>query len=52
VKIKVKGISPKVPPTTYIGQRMKERRCGKVEQIITILPRMMDGNKTEVVNFA
>jgi hypothetical protein len=36
VKIIKCRVSPKVPPTTYVGQRMKERRCKGDEQIITI----------------
>jgi hypothetical protein len=35
-KIKVKGVSPKVTPTTYVGRRVKERRCERGERIITI----------------
>jgi hypothetical protein len=31
----VKGVSPNVPPTTYVGQRVKGRRSEGVEQIIT-----------------
>jgi hypothetical protein len=26
-KIRNERVSPKVPPTTYIGRRMKQRRC-------------------------
>jgi hypothetical protein len=29
-------VSPKVPSTTYIGRRIRGRRCERVEQIITI----------------
>jgi hypothetical protein len=32
----MKGVSPKVSPTTYIGRRIKERRYKGDEQIITI----------------
>jgi hypothetical protein len=28
-------VSPKVSPTTYIGQRVKERRSERVEEKIT-----------------
>jgi hypothetical protein len=34
-KIIKQKVSPKVSPTTYIGQRIKERRCEGDEQIIT-----------------
>jgi hypothetical protein len=36
VKIINERVSPKVPPTTYVGQRMKGRRCERDEQVITI----------------
>jgi hypothetical protein len=35
-KIKSERVSPKVPPTTYVGRRIRGRRCERVEQIITI----------------
>jgi hypothetical protein len=35
-KIINERVSPKVPPTTYIGRRMKEGRCERDEQLITI----------------
>jgi hypothetical protein len=34
-KIKSEMVSPKVPPTTYIGRRVKGRRSEGVEWIIT-----------------
>jgi hypothetical protein len=35
VKIIKQKVSPKVSPTTYIGQRVKERRCRGDERVIT-----------------
>jgi hypothetical protein len=35
-------VSPKVPPTTYIGRRMKGRRCEGVEWIITNKEKVND----------
>jgi hypothetical protein len=35
-KIKSERVSPKVPPTTYVGRRIRGRRCERVEQIVTI----------------
>jgi hypothetical protein len=35
VKIKSERVSPKVPPTTCVGQRVKGRRSERVEGIIT-----------------
>jgi hypothetical protein len=35
VKIRNERVSPKVPPTTYVGQRVKGRRSKGVEWIIT-----------------
>jgi hypothetical protein len=34
MKIIKKGVSPKVPPTTYIGQRIKYRRSEGDERVI------------------
>jgi hypothetical protein len=34
-KIIKRKVSPKVSPTTYIGRRIKERRCEGDERIIT-----------------
>jgi hypothetical protein len=34
VKIIERKVSPKVSPTTYVGRRIKERRCEGDEQII------------------
>jgi hypothetical protein len=42
VKIIKRKVSPKVPPTTYVGQRVKERRCEGDEQIITIKRKVED----------
>jgi hypothetical protein len=36
VKIKSERVSPKVSPTTYVGRRVKGRRCERGERIITI----------------
>jgi hypothetical protein len=36
VKIIKRKVSPKVSPTTYVGRRIKGRRCEGDEQIITI----------------
>jgi hypothetical protein len=35
VKIKSERVSPKVSPTTYVDQRVKERRSEGGEEIIT-----------------
>jgi hypothetical protein len=32
----MKGVSPKVSPTTYVGQRIKRRRCEGDEWVIRI----------------
>jgi hypothetical protein len=34
-KIKSERVSPKVSPTTYVGRRIKERRCEGDERVIT-----------------
>jgi hypothetical protein len=34
VKIIKRKVSPKVSPTTYVGRRIKERRCKGDEQMI------------------
>jgi hypothetical protein len=36
VKIIKRKVSPKVSPTTYVGRRIKERRCGGDERVIAI----------------
>jgi hypothetical protein len=36
MKIIKKGVSPKVPPTTYVGQRIKGRRRKGDEWVIRI----------------
>jgi hypothetical protein len=36
MKIKSERVSPKVSPTTYVGRRVKGRRCEGGERIITI----------------
>jgi hypothetical protein len=36
VKIIKQRVSPKVPPTTYVGRRMKGRRSEGDEQVIRI----------------
>jgi hypothetical protein len=40
VKIIKKGVSPKVPPTAYIGRRMKGRRSKGDERIIRIIKKV------------
>jgi hypothetical protein len=35
-KIRNESVSPKVPPTTYTGRRMKQRRCKRVEGMKTM----------------
>jgi hypothetical protein len=42
VKIIKRKVSPKVSPTTYVGRRIKERRCEGDEQIITIKRKVKD----------
>jgi hypothetical protein len=42
VKIITQKVSPKVSPTTYVGRRIKERRCEGDEQIITIKRKVKD----------
>jgi hypothetical protein len=42
VKIIKQKVSPKVSPTTYVGRRIKDRRCEGDEQIITIQQRVED----------
>jgi hypothetical protein len=42
VKIRNKRVPPKVPPTTYVGQRIKGRRCEGDEWIITIKQEVKD----------
>jgi hypothetical protein len=44
VKIIKLKVSPKVSPTTYVGQRIKERRCEGDERIITIKRKVNDFN--------
>jgi hypothetical protein len=34
-KMKSERVSPKVPPTTYVGRRIKGRRCEGDEWVIT-----------------
>jgi hypothetical protein len=34
-KIRNKKVSPKVSPTTYVGRRIKERRCEGDKWVIT-----------------
>jgi hypothetical protein len=34
-KIIKRKVSPKVSPTTYVGRRIKERRCEGDERVIT-----------------
>jgi phage-related protein len=36
VKIIKRKVSPKVSPTTYVGRRIKERRCEGDERVIAI----------------
>jgi hypothetical protein len=42
IKIIKQKVSPKVLPTTYIGQRIQERRCEGDKQIITIKWKVKD----------
>jgi hypothetical protein len=42
VKIIKRKVSPKVSPTTYVGRRIKERRCEGDERIITIKQKVND----------
>jgi hypothetical protein len=42
VKIIKQKVSPKVSPTTYVGQRIKERRCEGDERIITNKKKVKD----------
>jgi hypothetical protein len=42
VKIRNKRVSPKVPPTTYVGQRVKGRRCEGGKGVITTKRKVND----------
>jgi hypothetical protein len=48
VKIKSERVSPKVSPTTYVGRRVKGRRCERGERIITIKLNVDDFNQYEM----
>jgi hypothetical protein len=42
VKIRNERVSPKVPPTTYVGRRMNEEEAKRVEGIVTIKCKVND----------
>jgi hypothetical protein len=48
VKIRNERVSPKVPPTTYVGRRIKEGRCEGDERIVTIKQTVNDFNVHEM----